>query len=94
MEAYSKIPEKDADVRMGAVASMTAHVAGLDARARRAIPLILEFYDKGDLNTKLTFDAALCRASGRPELKTWDNDPAWFAKRLAEWKDWWARQQK
>ena len=94
MEAYSKIPEKDADVRMGAVASMTAHVAGLDARARRAIPLILEFYDKGDLNTKLTFDAALCRASGRPELKTWDNDPAWFAKRLAEWKDWWAKQVK
>ena len=93
-EVYPKIPATDEGLRMGAIGSMAAHVNGMDAKARKTIPLILGIYEKAGLNEKVAFDNTLCRASGKEPLKTWDTESAWWAKRLAEWKDWWAKQQK
>jgi len=91
-EAYSKLPDSSQDLKIGAVGAMAAHLTALDAKARHTVPLILDLYEKVDLNSRLSFDATLCRVAGREPLKTWDNDPAWFAKRLADWKEWWTKQ--
>ncbi len=66
-----------------------------DEKARRTIPLILAVYDKVDREPRRSFEAALCRAAGRPEPPpNLSNEPAEIARRLQEWKEWWAKQQQ
>ena len=58
---------------------------------------------RGDRNesTRLTragIDATFCRLSGREPLKEEQNaifrDQEAYTKRMADWKDWWAKQSK
>lgn len=93
-QAFFKIPESDTQFRAAAVWAMASHVNKLDVTAKRAILLILDYYDKVDLEGRLYLDAALCRASGREPLETWSTDPADIAKRLSEWREWWEAQPR
>ncbi len=87
-EAYTKLP-KGNPYRMRAVGTMAAHLQKLDERAKIAIPLMLEYYDKGGFEPRANFEAALARVSGREPKVTPADEAADIEKRLAEWKEWW-----
>jgi len=88
--AQSDIPEKNERLRSLSVYSMAAHVKKLDETARRAIPFILDLYEKTAWSGgRQTLDSALCRAAGRTPPKLLDDDPEEIAKRVAEWRKWW-----
>jgi hypothetical protein len=91
-----EIPKDDDILRMFAVNAIAAHVQKVDPTAKRAIPILLDNYEKTGWESRAALDAALCRASGREPLSEAENplfrDPEAFGKRLADWKDWWAKQ--
>jgi hypothetical protein len=92
-KAYNELPPAD-DLHSTAVLAMAAHVKKLDDTARRAIPVMLELYEKGSPEVRQFLDMALSRAAGRPEVERLSAAPADVASRLAEWKQWWAEQNK
>jgi hypothetical protein len=94
VKACPEIPKEDEILRMIGVSALAAHVKKLDERAKRAIPIILDMYDKVGWEAQVGLDAALCRAAGRTPLESLDRDPAAVSKRLADWKEWWAKQAK
>lgn len=83
---------KDPQMKAWAATSLAAHVNRLDDNARRAIPILLEVWEKAGPEERGAFDAALCRASGQKPLDRWISDPEESATRLAAWKAWWSRQ--
>jgi hypothetical protein len=91
-----EIPKDDDILRMVAVNAIAAHVQKVDPTAKRAIPILLDNYEKTGWESRAALDAALCRASGREPLSEAEDplfrDPEAFGKRLADWKDWWAKQ--
>jgi hypothetical protein len=93
-KAFPEIPKEDEILRMIGVSALAAHVKKLDERAKRAIPIILDMYNKVGWEAQVGLDAALCRAAGRTPLESLDRDPAAVSKRLADWKEWWAKQAR
>jgi len=92
-----ELPKEDPVLREVAIGALAAHVTKLDETARRAIPIILENYDKVGWEARASLDNALCRASGRQPLAGEGElfrDQEAYNKRLAEWKEWWAGQNK
>ena len=87
-DAYAGLPESD-PLRMSAVGTMAAHLDKLDEHARLAIPLMLEYYDKGGFEFRSALEAALSRVSGREAKATPNDEAADIEKRLSEWKEWW-----
>jgi hypothetical protein len=87
-EAYAGLAESD-PLRMSAVGTMAVHLDKLDEHARLAIPLMLEYYDKGGFEFRSALEAALCRVSGREAKVTPNDEPADIERRLSEWKEWW-----
>jgi len=98
MTYLPQLPKEDEILRMVAVGALTAHVQKLDGTAKQAIPIMLDNYDKTGWESRMTIDAALCRVSGRKPLPEEQNpvfrDQEAYTKRLADWKDWWAKQAK
>ncbi len=96
MTYLPQLPKEDEILRMVAVGALTAHVQKLDETARRAVPIMLENYDKTGWESRASIDAALCRVSGQKPLSEAESplfrDPEAFGRRLVDWRSWWKRQ--
>ena len=92
-KAYNELPATD-DLRNTAVLAMASHVMKVDALAKRAMPMMLELYEKGPQDARNYLDSVFCRTAGRPPVEHLSPAPADVAARLAEWKQWWAEQNK
>jgi HEAT repeat protein len=88
-EFYASLPKDDEQMRTWTLSAMAAHIVKLDNNARYLIPLMLDTYEKTDIETRGVFDAALSRAAGRKPVEEPISDPSEIANRLAEWRRWW-----
>jgi hypothetical protein len=93
-DGYMDIPQTDLQFRSLALGAMASHITRVDADAKLAIPLMLDSYSKVDRENRQNFVSALSRAAGREPMSALSGDPTDVAKRLVEWKDWWAKQSK
>jgi len=88
-EFYASLPKDDEQMRTWMLSAMAAHIVKLDNNARYLIPLMLDTYEKTDIETRGVFDAALSRAAGRKPVEEPISDPSEIANRLAKWRRWW-----
>ena len=88
-EACNTLPDEKKQLRAMAVGAMSSHVRKLDDTAKKAIPLMLDYYEKLDINSRANYDRALSRAAGRKPPEVLGDDKEEIAERLAEWREWW-----
>jgi hypothetical protein len=87
---YSTIPEKNSQLRSSAVYALADHVTKMDGNAQKAIPLILEEFERTSWpDGRNILEKALCRAAGTTPPERFDSSPEGVAARISEWKQWW-----